>query len=107
MCKDCGGNSEAASEVSKYSWGVDGKGRAHICKNGDNLVILCMISGTGIEGVWILEEQEQHEQPVQPAPATTRHDQRNHGQVAWCNNKTNNEMALRREQSPEKRVALH
>lgn len=58
MRKDCGGNREATSKVSKYSWGVDGKGRASICKADDRIIILCMINGTGTEGVWILEEQE-------------------------------------------------
>lgn len=47
--------------TGKYGWGVDGYGRAHICKDDDNTVLLCMISGTGIEGVWMLEEQDEKE----------------------------------------------
>jgi len=42
--------------MSAYSWGVDGKGRAHICKN-DNVVLFCMIDGCGQLGVFILEDQ--------------------------------------------------
>lgn len=59
MRKNCSGNSKAFSEVSKYSWGVDGYGRAHICANDDNIVLLCMLSGScGQLGVWMLEEQD-------------------------------------------------
>ena len=43
---------------SIYSWGVDGYGRAHICKS-NNVIILSMIDGCcGQLGVWILEEQD-------------------------------------------------
>lgn len=50
------------SLTSKYSWGVDGKGRAHICRDGDSVVILCMINGGGQEGVWLLESQDLDEE---------------------------------------------
>lgn len=49
------------SLTSKYNWGVDGKGRAHICKEDDNAIILCMINGSGQEGVWLLESQDLEE----------------------------------------------
>lgn len=46
------------SLTSKYSWGVDEYGRAHICRD-DNLIILSMLDGyCGQVGVWILEEQD-------------------------------------------------
>lgn len=44
--------------LSKYSWGVDGYGRAHICES-NNVIILSMLGGyCGQIGVWMLEEQE-------------------------------------------------
>lgn len=46
------------NSTNKYNWGVDGKGRAHIYKDGDNTVILCMVNGSGQEGVWLLESQD-------------------------------------------------
>ena len=47
---------------SKYGWGVDGYGRAHICKEGDNVIIYSMINGNhALVGAWDLEEQEENE----------------------------------------------
>ena len=46
--------------ANNYSWGVDGEGRAHICKDGSNIIILSMINGnSGLIGTWILEEQDE------------------------------------------------
>ena len=45
--------------MSDYTWGVDGYGRAHICKRSDGIVLLCMIgAGGGQAGVWLLESQD-------------------------------------------------
>lgn len=44
--------------MSDYTWGVDGYGRAHICKRRSNIILLCMISGGGQTGVWMLESQD-------------------------------------------------
>ena len=44
--------------MSAYTWGVDGYGRAHICKRYSNVVLFCMLSGSGQSGVWILESQD-------------------------------------------------
>ena len=49
------------NKASNYTWGVDGYGRAHICKKQSNVILLCMISGGGIGGVWILEAQDRDE----------------------------------------------
>ena len=46
------------NKSSVYTWGVDGYGRAHICKRDSNVILFCMISGCGIGGVWILESQD-------------------------------------------------
>ena len=43
--------------MCKYSWGVDGYGRAHIC-NDKNEVVFCMFDGGGQMGVWILDSQD-------------------------------------------------
>ena len=61
MCKDFSGNRKDTSKAIEYLWGIDGKGRAHICKADDMIIIFCMISGVGVEGVWILEDQENAE----------------------------------------------
>lgn len=42
----------------EYSWGVDGYGRAHICLSKGNEVLLCMISDSGMAGVWMLGDQD-------------------------------------------------
>ena len=45
--------------MSDYTWGIDGYGRAHICKKQSNVVLFCMVgSGGGKGGVWILESQD-------------------------------------------------
>ena len=43
--------------MSDYTWGIDGYGRAYICKRIDGIVLLCMLSGGGQSGVWMLESQ--------------------------------------------------
>ena len=45
----------------RYTWGVDGQDRAHICIDGEWEVIFSMISDHGQIGVWILEEQDRKE----------------------------------------------
>ena len=42
-----------------YSWGVDGLGRAHIYKHPCMTIIFSMIDGTGLEGVYLLERQDE------------------------------------------------
>tara|TARA_R110000868_G_scaffold210375_1_gene460358 strand:+ start:1529 stop:1684 length:156 start_codon:yes stop_codon:yes gene_type:complete len=49
----------------RYTWGVDGYGRAHICMEGEWKVIFSMISDHGQIGVWILEEQDKKEQTIE------------------------------------------
>lgn len=45
--------------MSRYTWGMDGFGRAHVCKDGEFIVLLCMLLGvSGLEGRWMLEEQD-------------------------------------------------
>lgn len=45
--------------MSKYTWGVDGYGRAHICLRSDMIVLLSMFkSNSGRLGVLMLEDQE-------------------------------------------------
>lgn len=31
--------------MHNYTWGVDGYGRQHICREGSNVVIFCVIPG--------------------------------------------------------------
>lgn len=45
--------------MSIYTWGVDGYGRAHICKVGEWEVVFSMIGYHGQIGVWLLEEQDE------------------------------------------------
>lgn len=47
--------------MSRYTWGVDGFGRAHICLVGKWEVIFSMISDHGQIGVWLLEKQDNKE----------------------------------------------
>lgn len=46
-----------------YGWGVDGFGRAHIDKDGDCIVRLCMLPGqSGVVGASMLEDQDEGEE---------------------------------------------
>ena len=44
--------------MSKYTWGVDGYGRAHICLVGEWVTLFSMIGYHGQIGVWLLEDQD-------------------------------------------------
>ena len=58
-----------------YNWGVDGYGRAHLCKEGDNLIIFSMIDGSGLLGAMILQEQDQqneHKRSKNGTPENTK-----------------------------------
>jgi hypothetical protein len=48
--------------MSRYTWGVDGYGRAHICREGEWVVLFSMIDGhCGLVGKRLFEEQELNE----------------------------------------------
>lgn len=43
----------------KYVWGMDGYGRAHVGREDNLIVLLCMLPGvSGLEGRWMLEDQD-------------------------------------------------
>ena len=46
---------------SKYSWGIDGLGRAHLYIPPSQIIIFTMIDGCGRLGQIILEEQDENE----------------------------------------------
>lgn len=46
----------------RYTWGVDGYGRAHICREGEWVILFSMINGNpGLIGKWLFEEQDDRE----------------------------------------------
>ena len=48
--------------MSRYTWGVDGHGRAHICREGEWVILFSMIDGNcGLLGKWLFEEQDLNE----------------------------------------------
>ncbi len=47
--------------MSIYTWGVDGYGRAHICRVGEWVALFSMIEDHGQIGVWLLEHQDNKE----------------------------------------------
>lgn len=47
--------------MSRYSWGVDGYGRAHICERHGSVILFCMLpSYHGSLGVLMIDEQSTH-----------------------------------------------
>jgi len=43
--------------MSRFSWGVDGFGRYHLCKCADNKILFSGLPGvSGMELVWAYEE---------------------------------------------------
>lgn len=48
--------------MSRYTWGLDGYGRAHVAKRDDLVILFCMLPGNGGQiGVWDLEDQDASE----------------------------------------------
>ncbi len=55
--------------MSRYSWGVDGFGRAFIDKDRDCQIIFCLLPGnSGGVGVDLLEEQDKREMANKTEP---------------------------------------
>lgn len=65
--------------MSRYSWGVDGYGRAHICERYGRTALFCMLPGYhGSIGVFMLDEQ----QTQQPPSGAKREIKMNHVELA-------------------------
>lgn len=44
--------------MKKFGWGVDGYDRQHICKEGCNIIIFCVIPGCSVwDCIELLENQ--------------------------------------------------
>jgi hypothetical protein len=43
--------------MSRFTWGVDGFGRCHLCEKGDNKILFSGLLGvSGMELVWVYED---------------------------------------------------
>ncbi len=51
--------------MGRYTWAMDGYRRAHICREGEWVVLFSMLYGTpGCIGKWMLEDQDKRSKAI-------------------------------------------